>query len=221
MPCHALPEPAMPSPCLVTQVVVHRFRVTIIRIQRWLRGCMRRLQHRLLLMMRCEPQTRHARALSMRARARGCRDVIGATICTAVRASAGQCRRRCCCCCRKWDYLHRADQEVPAVSANKHANDRPHHGGRPVQAQPARRTCPHAHTRAHCGVCGVAETLHGAPTHVGAVSVDRARVPWRPALPDLRGRRICRRSPKRASPQRQMARRRAARTAPRARRASP
>ena len=66
---HTLPEPAMPSPCLVTQVVVHRFRVTIVRIQRWLRGCMRRLQHRLLLMMRCEPQTRHARALSMRVRA--------------------------------------------------------------------------------------------------------------------------------------------------------
>jgi hypothetical protein len=30
---------------------------------------MRRLQHRLLLMMRCEPQARRARALSMRVRA--------------------------------------------------------------------------------------------------------------------------------------------------------
>ena len=67
---HAPPCHATPSPCLATQVVVHRFRETIVRIQRWLRGCMRRLQHRLLLMMRCEPQARRARALSMRARAR-------------------------------------------------------------------------------------------------------------------------------------------------------
>jgi hypothetical protein len=203
----------MPSPCLVTQVVVHRFRVTIIRIQRWLRGCMRRLQHRLLLMMRCEPQTRHARALSMRARARGCRDVVGAT----VHGGAGQCR----CCCRKWDYLHSADQEVRGLSANEHSNDRPHHGCRPVQAQPARRTCPHAltHARTLRSLRRCRENARRA--YARRRGVDRARVPRRPALPDLRGRRICRRSPKRASPQRQMARRRAARTAPRARRASP